>query len=195
MSLHNRINISGFLFTPIWICIFWLNCLFLAQVLEIYMRFGTRTNLFYFGSYNVGSLAGGILCSFEQVCLKFISEATGQKWEKSLWLLCLTLCILSEAGISFYRGYLGPITIGTIGSDTFASSGLMNLITVEGPIFTGLFGLILPITQVYLGSVVWREFIIPISFSFFYYVNYGLKIFLLKIYHISYEILKRNMVN
>ena len=192
MSHDNKIapkeqykKIAAFLFTPIWISIVGINCIFLAQVLEMWFSFGTRITISYIGSYDVGSLAAGLLWSIIQVSFEVIREIQEGR-VKFIILLLLVLSILAEFGLSLKRGYIISIT-EVPDSVTLVSSGVMGWIIVKGgPILTGFLGLIVPSGQVFIGSLVVSKFIIPFCdfvFQYMKHICFGFKRFFQEVYY------------
>jgi len=185
-----NLNTLGFLFTPIWISIVGINCIFLAQVLEMWLSFGTRITISYIGSYDVGSLAAGIIWSLAQIAFELTSEHAEKKSKRFIALLFLVISILLESGFSFSRGQI--ISTAEIpDSGSLISSGMMEWVIVKGgAIGSGIFGLIVPVAQVLIGSIAWRNFIIPIFSIFFQFfgrffkeICFGFKRFFQEVYY------------
>lgn len=160
------ISVHGFFFALLWPCIICLNILFLAQVFELFVPGGKRMLLPWVGSYSTFPLIMGILYACAQASFGIVFKESSSRTAKVGYMCIIIISIVVEMGLASYRGWLL-----SVGEQMISPTVFDQIMIKGGPILAGFLGFIVPVSEVTMGTIGFREFFDPIIKAFFHWVG------------------------
>jgi hypothetical protein len=165
LNKRPQVTSRGFLLTPIWISVIFLNVFLLAQVLGVILPGGKHITFPWVGTYTTFPLILGILYAVSETVLGVVRNAFKSKILMFLLVLLLLSMFVVEAGLSFYRAWLL-----TNGEEMISPTMWDKVILRVGPFLAAGIAFAVAAVETLVGYFSFCEFIdkmIPVVLSWF----------------------------